>query len=227
MDNFAAFTPVTYPKIYWNQLLVGRAGKKPFPIHNMSRYQKKNPLCSMKKKKNKTLRSFSCGFQVFFMEECALPRVHLVSESSRAKLRTEVYSFLMQISVEKNRLFYNPKTCYLKSHLFRIQETLQVSQNQLLISMGVILPSSPRPLAAIRKTTDRLMAHEADGYFCLHIHSPDVDTQYLESCPNMYSEVNLNADLTLTSSCGKNFSICLSSVYKNDERSEGQSLKGI
>ena len=96
------------------------------------------------------------------------------------------------------------------------------------------------PLTAVKKTTDMLMAHEAAGYFCLQVHNPDVDTLYLESCPNIYSEVNLNAvseniqrlnigpntDILLQT-VGRIFSMCSSSVFKNDEWSEGQNLKGI
>ena len=77
----------------------------------------------------------------------------------------------------------------------------------MIIAMGAILPSPLSPLTAIKKTTDRLMAHGAAGYFCLQIHNPDVDTQYLESCPNMYSEVNLNAVLV-----GPNIDILLQTV---------------
>lgn len=58
------------------------------------------------------------------------------------------------------------------------------------------------------------MAHEAAGYFCLQIHNPDVDTQYLESCPNIYSEVNLNA-VSVNTKClnvGSNIDILLQTV---------------
>lgn len=65
----------------------------------------------------------------------------------------------------------------------------------MLISTGAILPFPPRFLTALKRITDRLMAHEAAGYFCLQIHNPDGDTQYLESCPDMCSEVNLNVVL--------------------------------
>lgn len=80
--------------------------------------------------------------------------------------------------------------------------------------MGAILSSPPRPLTAIKKTTDRLMAHEAAGYVCLQVHKPDVDTQYLESCPSIYSEVNLNA-VSVNTKClnvGSNIDILLQIV---------------
>jgi len=55
----------------------------------------------MKKKKNKTLRSFSCGFQVFFMEKCAQEVTwSLKAPEQSQESWTEVYSSQMQIAVE-------------------------------------------------------------------------------------------------------------------------------